>query len=439
MAGNAFIRSLTVTLLLGLIALPVLAQETNTGLILNWKLNEGTGTTTADSVGSATGTLVNSPTWTNGMQSNGLYFASNTTMPYVSATLDAGIMRTGYETSNWTISCWFRTDQWPMRTSECYLWGRVGTHGGLNVYSNAGLTYIQFRYRLLSTSSNIDYQLNFLDNRWYHAVVTHSNRTAMLYINGSKVGQTTIGSSDQYYGYSSTFYLGWINNTAYGYTGALDEIKIWNRALTAADIAFMYNPPPPSVLLSGRIVTPDGFPISGATVFVSNNYWNRSGRFTDTDGRFTMEVPTSSNLTLNLVPPANVTLTSLSTNLTTPVSNFTLEWTNAIAASSATFTVTAPGQFFTAKGNPFSLVVNKTNAGAEKVIVRAIRANAGDSFSLFSQTASSKTVLVQVPASEIRKLLNTGAYIIETRVIPQGRSEADLDIPAVRKLVIIAQ
>ena len=116
------------------------AQDTNTGLIVNWRLNEGVGTTTADSVGSATGTLVNGPVWTNGYAGNGLFFATNTTLPYVSATLDAGIMRQGYETSNWSISCWFRTDQWPMRTTECYLWGRVGTHGGLCVYSNNGLT-----------------------------------------------------------------------------------------------------------------------------------------------------------------------------------------------------------------------------------------------------------------------------------------------------------
>ena len=39
---------------------------TGTGLVARWGLNEGTGLTTADSVGSADGTLTNGPTWVNG-------------------------------------------------------------------------------------------------------------------------------------------------------------------------------------------------------------------------------------------------------------------------------------------------------------------------------------------------------------------------------------
>ena len=44
-----------------------------TGLVARWGLNEGAGTTTADSVGSVTGTLVNGPVWVAGFEPPGNY------------------------------------------------------------------------------------------------------------------------------------------------------------------------------------------------------------------------------------------------------------------------------------------------------------------------------------------------------------------------------
>jgi hypothetical protein len=174
-------------------------------------------------------------------------------------------------------------------------------------------------------------------------------------------------------------------------------------------------------------------------IAASNTYWNGGGRITGADGSFSMELPANTNLTLCLTAQPNLPLAVTCTNVVVPSTNFQLIWTNTFVSSASGLSFSAPPQFFTSKDSPFTLVVSKTNTDRERILVRAVRANAGDSFSLWSQFATGKTVLVQVAASEVRRLLNTGAYIIEVKVVPPGRSEIDLDLPTLRKLVVVAQ
>src|SRR5205823_6488774 len=83
---------------------------------------------------------------------------------------------------------------------------------------------------------------------WTHIAVVYSNQQPSLYLNGVlvRVGLTSGRSS-----YPSTC-LGEVG-LGYGYyAGLLDEVSIYNRALTAAEIASIYNAgstrkcPPPS-------------------------------------------------------------------------------------------------------------------------------------------------------------------------------------------------
>ncbi|MBN8217264.1 MAG: LamG domain-containing protein [Spirochaetes bacterium] len=220
------------------------AQDTSTGAVIWWKMNEGSGVTLADSAGSGvSGTLVNTPLWTNGVTGSALYFTSNALRPYVSATFDYGVMRSNEENSNWTVACWFKTSDWPARTSESYLWGRVGSHAGLALNSNAGNISLNYSYRVANgQNSNITLATNVRNGLWYHAAVVFSNRTAFFYLNGTLSGQRAIAVTESCFNFGTSFSLGWIAGGQYGYTGALDEFRVYTRPLSALDVGALAAP-----------------------------------------------------------------------------------------------------------------------------------------------------------------------------------------------------
>ena len=80
--------------------------------------------------------------------------------------------------------------------------------------------------------------------QWYHLVATVSGTTATLYLDGSSVGTATCLAP------ASTAFndvrLGALNGTAFGgntrpFNGYLDEIAIYNRAITSTEVSNIYN------------------------------------------------------------------------------------------------------------------------------------------------------------------------------------------------------
>ena len=90
-----------------LLASPVHAQS---GPIAQWKFDEGSGTTTADSSGNGhTGTLANSPAWLSGRIGNALSFNGGTAV--VNA-VGGGSINNLYATGM-TVSAWINVTAFP--------------------------------------------------------------------------------------------------------------------------------------------------------------------------------------------------------------------------------------------------------------------------------------------------------------------------------------
>jgi len=89
-----------------------------------------------------------------------------------------------------------------------------------------------------------NYQTNIGLNNWRHVVFTNDNNILKLYIDGMLISQntnngTTIGSSNDplYFGGPNQ-----PNTSTDGYfAGLMDDIGIWNRALTQQEITDLYN------------------------------------------------------------------------------------------------------------------------------------------------------------------------------------------------------
>lgn len=79
--------------------------------------------------------------------------------------------------------------------------------------------------------------------QWYHLVATVSGTTATLYLDGSSVGTATclVPASSAF----NDVRIGGLNGAAFGNTrlfnGKLDEVALFNRAITSTEVSNIYN------------------------------------------------------------------------------------------------------------------------------------------------------------------------------------------------------
>jgi hypothetical protein len=113
-----------------------------------------------------------------------------------------------------------------------YSFNAVGTGGGVSfdVLTTAGF------FRSPFSGAGV------FDGAWHHIAGTYDGMTVRLYVDGMEVGSGTPASGSIRYGLSTSNDLtfGRYDNTGcgfnYSYGGLLDEVEIFNRALSAAEI-----------------------------------------------------------------------------------------------------------------------------------------------------------------------------------------------------------
>ena len=72
-------------------------------------------------------------------------------------------------------------------------------------------------------------------NAWYHVVMLRTNGTISFFVNGQKTPSTSTAAVTM----PSDMTFGSQNGTRY-FAGALDDIRIYNRALTTNEVAVIY-------------------------------------------------------------------------------------------------------------------------------------------------------------------------------------------------------
>ena len=76
-------------------------------------------------------------------------------------------------------------------------------------------------------------------NVWSHVALSVSNGTGTIYVNGTNKGTASSLSlpSTSYIATASTQ----VGNIQYNYTGKIDQVRIFNSALTAGNVKSLYN------------------------------------------------------------------------------------------------------------------------------------------------------------------------------------------------------
>lgn len=213
---------------------PVIQPELTDNILAYWNLNDdgSGGVSLVDSTGNGY-TLTNNGGVTLGTGINGGGAVFNGTNN-LSTTQTSPIVGT----SSFSYSCWINVD--PTTTGFANILGtRTSSGSGFGEWSvlveNLGLINI------VQYSGNFDFAsspYNFNTTYFVTVVNDETAGTSSLYINGSLVTTGTLPPS-----LSAGFpiNLGANGDFSQALTGLLDEVGIWNRALTSTEVTALYN------------------------------------------------------------------------------------------------------------------------------------------------------------------------------------------------------
>jgi hypothetical protein len=93
---------------------------------------------------------------------------------------------------------------------------------------------------ILYTTSGIIFNFEFEFSKWYNIALTSNSTTASLYVNGELVDSQNYTNS---FSVTGDFYIGARHSLVSYFNGSMSGFKAFNTALTAAQVADLYNNP----------------------------------------------------------------------------------------------------------------------------------------------------------------------------------------------------
>jgi len=208
------------------------------GLVGYWPFDEGSGTITKDYSGNGNdGTLVNfnftaTSGWTTGKVGGALSFDGMD--DYVQIPLGTESLSQGY-----TILAWFYT-----RENDNYsvIAGWWGYHIGLIAAGTRGNHYITLVRPDSSLYTDAIYPSEIpMVNSWTFGAAVWSKPQMWLFQNDKKYGPKSEDPSYNLRVYSSNFRPGFSIYSGSWFSGLIDEVRIYNRALSDSEIKALYD------------------------------------------------------------------------------------------------------------------------------------------------------------------------------------------------------
>ncbi|MBI4713330.1 MAG: DUF2341 domain-containing protein [Planctomycetes bacterium] len=205
----------------------------NTGLVGSWAFSEGTGNTTADASGSGnTGNLAaapNDPTWTAaGRYGNGLSFDG--VDDYVQAP-DSNNWNFG--AGNFTIETWFKFNKQSAQQGLVAQYVDGNNLWLLVINSSNEISFFNNSPVINFATSGAGLQVG----QWYHIVMARNGSNWNIYVNGVSKGSTSVSLTMP--DLNAPLIFGQYGGSSY-FGGLMDEVKIYNRALSVEEISTRY-------------------------------------------------------------------------------------------------------------------------------------------------------------------------------------------------------
>ncbi|MGD2049641.1 MAG: GDSL-type esterase/lipase family protein, partial [Chloroflexota bacterium] len=236
--------------------LPVCAADTcPAGMISYWRLDDNSGSTAADSYDSHPGTLFDGPTWTgSGIVNGALTFDGNNDRVQVASSTDFDIATDG----SFSAFTWFK------KSTDCgtnagsqneVMLDRTypGNHGSNTWWFGCGkdddkLTIMFFpASKDAASEDGIIRSTTTVDNgQWHHGGWVYDGQAneLRLYLDGQLQGTDQITLTADFDSTNPLCIGGYdVDGTCdtYEFNGTLDEVAVYNRALSLAEIQDQYN------------------------------------------------------------------------------------------------------------------------------------------------------------------------------------------------------
>ena len=208
--------------------------QATTGLMAAWGFNEGAGATGADASGNGNvATLLNGLAWGTGKYGGGLSFDG--TNDYLTAPNSSSLNVAG---SALALSLWLN----PSATG-------TGDQVVIGKHWNAAMTspYYQYGLELQDNGSRPVFQIGtpsgvlsatmstpLAKGQWSHLAVIFNGTTVQFYVNGTLVSTGTLNAIIT--ARNNPLRVGADASTGQFYKGLLDNLRIYNRTLSAAEI-----------------------------------------------------------------------------------------------------------------------------------------------------------------------------------------------------------
>ena len=227
----------TAAVWLALVA-PALADHSQ--LAGQWHLDEIDGVTTADSSGHGLDGTVGDVDLVAGRFGNAVRFDGSEVVRVADSPL--------LEPQRLTVTAWVRAAS--VTTSD-YIVAKGGDAGCTNSsYAlSTGAGGLQFSVRMDSSSSAFVSPVapaTIWNGQWHAVAGTYDGSTVRLYVDGVEVGSGTPAVTTIPYGrQEDSFTVGSYPacpNNVYDYQGDVDEVRVYNRALTPAEIGALQDP-----------------------------------------------------------------------------------------------------------------------------------------------------------------------------------------------------
>ena len=281
--------------------------DTTTGLVAHYKLDEGTGSTAADSSGYAnTGTVYGNLLWSTpraGMGGSALYLDG--TNDYVEApnTANNNVSGTGL-----TLSAWVATDY--LASDEDIIikpWNAANDAANHQYYLRFNSASDQYEFGF-ADAGGTQYQLAFPhrpDNGWQLVTGTYDGANMKFYIDGVLV--KTQAETHSINARGQTLRIGTSGGYIHDFRGGVDDVRVYSRALSAEEVfalAGNHKGAVNGICLGGKNPSVGGFnaiALGGLDNRVNGNYAIALGERMEVGGDYSIgiDLATSTYKTLN--------------------------------------------------------------------------------------------------------------------------------------------
>jgi hypothetical protein len=214
-----------------------------------WNFEEGSGQGAYDAtdynndgtLGSTSDVDTSDPKWTGGIRplsggvSGGGALKFDGTDDYVDAGNDASLQ----QMSSVAVEAWVNFNSITGGDTARSIYNKGGNVavGTIWIYYNKSNGRLYFELDQVAPY----YSWTPVVNQWYHLIFTYDGTNMKTYIDGKLVRDYEISGKTVNNTSQSAFIGGYYDGVSHSFDGLIDEVRIYNRALSAAEIRYHYN------------------------------------------------------------------------------------------------------------------------------------------------------------------------------------------------------